>query len=129
MPAQPCSPTTAGNGPAPSGLARYPCMRSPRMSPPEISRCEPPSNSTRSRGVADAPAISPATTHHSVSTIAAAEVTGLGNSVSLDVWRNAVGSLTCNHGTQDLAGIQTSDLEPMLSKKSVSSAVGAWLFV
>ena len=84
IPAQPCSPTTAGNGPAPSGLARSPWMRSPAISVPESSRCEALSNSTGCRGVAHASDVSAPPTQQSVSTTAAWKVTVLDTAAFLE---------------------------------------------
>src|SRR5262245_7159461 len=66
-------------------------MRSPRMSPPEISRCEAPSNSTRSSGSAKASTTRARAAHHSVSTIAVGRVTVLSNGVSLNVLAQCFG--------------------------------------
>src|SRR5262249_26598435 len=63
-------------------------MRSPGI--PESSRCAAPSNSTRSRGLAHASAIGAGTTQQSISTIAAREVTVLGNGVTLECAPEAV---------------------------------------
>src|SRR5215510_12411529 len=68
---------TAGNGPVPSGLARKPCMRSPR-----VSGLEAPSNSTRSRDAAKASANSKLAIHQNTMVTAAGEVTALRNGAS-----------------------------------------------
>src|SRR3954447_22993218 len=62
-------------------------MRSPGMNLPEASRCEALSNSTGSRGVARASAVSAPTAHQSISTTAAGKVTVAGNPVSLECAR------------------------------------------
>src|SRR5215813_8639004 len=74
-------------------------MRSPGMISIELSRREALSNSTRSRGMAHASAVSAPTTHHSVTTTARGKVTVLGNSVSLERLAQCLGVHTSNHGT------------------------------